>query len=499
MITLFVSLQGLSPMHEATEGELLQQFVPKSDKTYLLHCDACLLTCSLNSTHNLLGCAVCDARAIDFAARLPVETLRLRKEMFPASYPGVMPANLEELLRTEFEGVNIGRGVASSAISTLREYELDPRQAHRNLVELHLRNAIGALRNYREVLDRIAPDRVIVFNGRHSELWPLLELCRQRNITFYTHERGGSDQLYQLFENSLPHSIRTRQRLMQELWDAAPPEERVRAATEWYEIKRLGKNRDDRSYLQHQRSGELPEGWDPDRHNIAIFVSSEDEMQAIKEWITPLYRQQNEVVTRLLADLRGRTDVHVYIRMHPNLGAVDNRQTRELYALEQDNLTLIRPREAFDTYAVMEAADVTLTFASSAGVEATYWRTASVLYGRAFYEGEDAVYEPQSYPELLDLLTTPGLPPKPRENVLRYGYFVSHFGIPYRHARVVDPRTVYLADGSKVKRFTWGALGNLLRYLPQVPDWLRTHRIVTGSRLRLTQLARLYSHLREKA
>ncbi|MCP9236756.1 hypothetical protein [Lewinella sp. JB7] len=498
MTTLFVSLQGISPMHQATEEELLQRYAKRGDRLFLLHCDACLLTCSLNSTHNLLGCAVCDARATRTAGRGGATTLKLDGSLFPAGFPDRLPADLEELLALEYEGVNIGRGVASSTISVLREYAVEPRGKHQELISLQLRNAIGALRNYQRVMDTVHPDRVIVFNGRHSELWPLLGLCRQWGIPFATHERGGSDQLYQLFENSLPHSIATRRRLMQELWEGADPRERVAAAMDWYEAKRRGQHRDDRNYLSDQRAGTLPQNWDERKHNIAIFVSSEDEMQAIKEWVTPLFRQQNEVVYRLLNDLRDAPEVHLYIRMHPNLKPVDNQQTRELYAMQQRNLTVIRPEEAFDTYAVLEAADVALCFASSAGVEATYWGTASVLYGRAFYEGEDAVYEPANYGELLHLLTTPDLPPKRRENVLRYGYFVSHFGIPYTHTRVVDTKTAYV-HGEKIRRLTPAALRNLLRYLPQIPRWLRTHRIVTGRKLRITEIGKLYSHLREKA
>ncbi|MBB4080202.1 hypothetical protein GGR28_002832 [Lewinella aquimaris] len=498
MSTLFVSLQGISPMHQATEAELMHAHAERGDRLYLLHCNACLLTCSLNSTHNILGCAVCDARATYSASRVGATALQLDTSLFPERYSGQMPSDFDELMEVEYEGVNIGRGAASSTVSILRDYAVEPTGKHRELVELQLRNAIGALRNYQQVFAAVKPERVIVFNGRHSELWPLLGLCRQQQIPFATHERGGSDQLYQLFEDSLPHSIATRQRLMRELWESTDEARARAAATDWYEAKRRGQNRDDRSYLDHQQAGTLPAQWDADKHNIAIFVSSEDEMQAIKEWVTPLFRQQNEVILRLLADLRDRTDIHLYIRMHPNLRPVDNQQTRELYGMEQANLTVIGPGEAFDTYAVLEVADVALSFASSVGVEATFWGTASVLYGRAFYEGEDAVYEPRNYSELLELLTTPALPAKSRENVLRYGYFVSHFGIPYTFARIVDTKTAFI-DGRQIRRLTPRALLNLLRYLPQLPRWLRTHRTITGRGLRLSELGKLYSHLREKS
>lgn len=499
MTTLFLSLQGLSPMHQATEAELMRRRIERGDEVHVLHCMSCLSTCNLNSTHNLLGCAICQQRAWSLSREvLPEERHhRLRREGDPPELID-MPRSLEELLDYTYQEVNIGRGAASSIISTLRDYALDLEGAHRSLLALHLRTAAQALRNYRRVLDEVKPDEVILFNGRHSELWPMLELCRVRNIDFVCHERGGSEQLFQEFRNSLPHSIATRRQIMDALWKDVPEDVRTAATHKFYQAKRGGSSTDDRSYLQLQKEGLLPHGFDEDRHNIVIFNSSEDEMQAIGEWHSPLFRQQNDVISALAERLRGRDGVHIYIRMHPNLRVVDNRQTRELYALQQNNLTLLRPEDPVSTYALLEAADVTLSFASTAGIEATYWGTASVLYGRAFYEKQDAVYEPDSFEALVQTLTTPDLPPKPRENALKYGYFMSHFGEPYRFATVCSTKKASVG-GHQLRRITPLTLKFLVRFLPQLLRWWRTHRIVTGRRLRLSEIAKLHSHLREKA
>ena len=269
-------------------------------------------------------------------------------------------------------------------------------------------------------------------------------------------------------------------------------------ATDWYERKRRGTATDDRSYLGGMTEGILPDGFDTAKHNIVVFNSSEDEMQAIAEWQTPLFANQNEVIVNLLAALKERPDVHIYVRMHPNLSVVDNTQTRELYALAQANLTILLPTDAVDTYTLCDRADVVLTFASTIGIEATYWGTASVLYGRAFYEGEGAVYHPDTFAELCRMLTAPNLPPCTRDRALKYGLFVSTYGKPYTYARIEGPKTAYV-DGKKLRRFSRRALRLLLSYLPQLPRWLRTHRVVTGRRLRLRELGKLYSHLREKA
>ena len=499
--TLVLSLQSLSPMFAAVEVEVISRELAEGREVHLLTCGERLPTCSLNPTHNLLGCATCQHRSVHFAERAGVPRTnfhRLDPRLFPSRFTGVMPANLTELLELEHNGFNIGRGAASSSITILREYNVDPQGEHRELVELELRTSIGALLNYEKILDQLQPERVYLFNGRHSELFPMVDLCRQRGIWFACEERGANDQRYHLFKNNLPHSIKSRRETMEELWAAADATQKAAKASDWYERKRKGVAKDDRSYIDGQEQGALPVNWKANRHNIVVFNSSEDEMKTIREWDTDLFDNQNDVILGVAESLREREDIHLYVRMHPNLAVVDNQQTQQLYSLAQKNVTVIGPREKIDSYHLSEAADVILTFASTIGIEATYWGTASVLYGRALYEDMGATYEPKSFAELLQNLMQRGLPPKPRENTFIYGYFVSHYGEAFQFAEVRTPADVTLL-GEPVRRMTLPAFLKFLGYLPQIGRWRRTHKIITGSQLKLSQLTKLYSHLREKA
>ncbi len=500
MKVLYVSLQSLSPLYQATETELISNSLAAGEEVWVLTCPGALSTCMFNPTHNLIGCALCSHRSNKWALRAGVperQLLKIDRSCFPPPSDVELPASDDAFLGLEYEGINVGRGAASSTISILREYALDYGGKHRGLIQLEVSNAIGCLRNYLRVIGSLAPDRVVVFNGRHSEMWPLLSLCESRGIDYVTYERGSANERYQLFRNSLPHSIKTRRGLMNKLWAETPVEQRTAEATEWFESKRRGTNKDDKNYLGGQSVGALPDNYDADKRNFVVFNSSEDEMQVISEWKTPLYRQQNEVVARLLSTLGSDDNIHVYIRMHPNLKGIDNQQTRELYAMSAANLTLLHPEDPVDTYALVEAADVVLTFASTVGVEATFWGTPSILYGRSFYEGDDAVYQPTSFGALVELIRDGELAPKPKANVLKYGYFISHFGAPYAGAEVRSIKDVRI-NGRRVRRLSVGALRKLAGLLPQLPRWLRTHRVVTGNRLRLRELGKLYSHLTQE-
>ena len=497
--TLFFSNQALSPMHQAAESELIRLRLDAGHDVHVLHCEAALRTCALNQTHNLLGCATCAYRSAHLAhlAGVPTENRHtLDERLFPDRFPEPFPTTLAGLMDYHYEGVNIGRGAAASAISTVRDTALDGAGEHREMFELQLCNALGALRNFRRLLDRLQPDEVVLFNGRHAESRPLVELCEQQGLNFVCHERGGSIQLYQPFRNNLPHSIRNRRKLIQELWDSYDPARAREQAIGWYESKRVGRNTDDKSYVGDMASGKLPDHWDAKKHNIVVFNSSEDEMKSIAEWNTPLFDSQNDVIADLVTALAERPDVHLYVRMHPNLGKLDNQQTRELRALKADNFTLIPGPAPVDSYSLAEAADVVLIFASTIGVEATYWGTASILYGPSFYAGDDAVYEPRSFSELLDLLTTPGLPAKPRENTYKYGLFISRNGREYQHAEV-NAANDAMIFGERVYRTPPAALPRVLKYLAtKLKTWRSTHRTVMGRPLRLSELTKLYGRLR---
>lgn len=467
---------------------------------HVIHCEAALPSCNFNPTHNLIACATCACRATTLSDRVAdgqVVRHYLDKSLFPNNYPQPLPATLAELMALTYDGVNIGRGAASSAISLLRDYGLDVHGKHRSVVELALCTALGALLNYQRILSQVKPDEVIIFNGRHAELRPMVELCQQRKIPFICHERGGNIHLYQTFVNSLPHGIATRKRMIRQLWDEAGPEREAKAVA-WLKSKRLGTNTDDRSYVGGMELGNLPQGWDGRRHNIVVFNSSEDEMQSIAEWKTPLFDHQNEVILRLAERLRDRHDVTLYVRMHPNLATIDNQQTKELRAFQQANFRLIPGADDVDSYALSEAADAVLSFASTIGIEATYWGGNSVLYGPSFYEDEGAVYTPRSFDELVELLTRPGLPPKPKEATYRYAYFMAHNGLPYQYATIHAANDATIL-GQRVRGFPKRALTKLPGYLAQrLNRWRESHRIVTGRPLRLTEANKLYSHLKRR-
>ena len=94
------------------------------------------------------------------------------------------------------------------------------------------------------------------------------------------------------------------------------------------------------------------------------------------------------------------------------------------------NLNIILPDSPLDSYALMDACEKVISFSSTMGVEAGYWRRPCLLIGHAFYEDLGCCYRPETHDELIGLLLS-DVPPLPQEGSLKYGYYQKANGYPF--------------------------------------------------------------------
>jgi len=281
---------------------------------------------------------------------------------------------------------------------------------------------------------------------------------------------------------------------MESLWEEGDVQTNKEIATQWFNAKRAGTNKDDKNYLGKQQRNKLPQGFDPQQHNIAIFNSSEDEMKAIGEWENDVYTSQNEAISTIVAYCSQHAPhIHFYLRMHPNLGKVDNQQTKELYNLQAKNFTLIPPFDPIDSFALVEACDKSITFGSTIGIEASFWGKPSILFGKSFYDDLDCVYVPKNYEELYKVLLTSDLAPKPKENTLKYGFFINSFGTEYDRFKF-DGKYDSSFEGVKMDRVTSSTFTKLLTYVRRFSLWKKLNRIILNRSLNIKDLFLLKSH-----
>lgn len=488
---LFFSNQGLSPFHLAVELEILNNLKKdKKNEIIVLSCNAQLKGCFYNPTKNPLACALCESRSNTFHKKQGTKTTTLKNlNVIKQNTPSIN--SLEQLESLEYNGINIGKGVASSFISISRDYSVENPKHFLKIQALHIQ-AIDACNSFMEALKRYKPNEVYLFNGRFAETHVLIQLCKKNKIPYYTHEAASTGN-YLVFKNSLPHSILYRKDLMREIWEKENVAYREKVANDFYRRKRMGTFNETNKHTENQQLNTLPKTWNASKINIVLFNSSEDEMKVIDEWKHNYYTSQNQVIKKLCSAFLDQQQFHFTLRVHPNLGTVDNQQSREITNMTYRNLSIIQPRDKTDSYALIENSDLVISFGSTIGVEATYLQKPSIMFGRTFYEDENATYNPKSFDELFTFIRSK-LSPKPKESTFRYGYFMSKFGTSFSDLKYKNHNDVSFKN-EKISKWNLRLPIKAIQYTIFVKNWIELTRIFFNRAPRIGDIRKLYHQM----
>ena len=94
---------------------------------------------------------------------------------------------------------------------------------------------------------------------------------------------------------------------------------------------------------------------------IAIFISSQDEFEAIEGWENPYYDTQTEAIEAIInSDVD--PEIRFYLRIHPSLKGLKNTQIKELNELKSANLFTIPADSKIDSYELMAACEKNYNF-----------------------------------------------------------------------------------------------------------------------------------------
>lgn len=464
MKVLYYAPVGLTSKQIGLTTEVLEEHIGNEVDLKVIRCRAQLRNCYFNRAHNIFACASCQSR-IDAMHKMAnvrsssVVDFQRRNE--DAKFQELPFFNsLEELKSFVWKNVNVGKGVASSIISHMRDYEINSSK-YGLIIENELRKAIDVTEFFLDLIEDWKPDIIYLFNGRFSEVYPLLEIAQQKEIKFYSIEAGAGTN-YNLFEDCLPHSIIGRTKIINKLWDNADKKKRIAKAKEFYESKKRGVETYEKSYIGLQDQASLPENFDPKKRNVAIFNSSEDEIKTIDEWVHDLYSSQNDAIARLCTSLASDDNIHIYLRVHPNLMHVDNQQVQEIKKMNFPNLTIISADSKISSYNLMDNCDITMTFGSTIGAEATYWGKISVLFGKSYYINTNCCHQPKSMEELVSIIRDETLAPLSSDLALPYAYFLTMYGEKTKHFKMETEGTVTYKN-EKIKT----AYLNSVKYLFQ--------------------------------
>jgi Capsule polysaccharide biosynthesis protein len=431
---LIVSPYATVAPHFETELEIAERHFAANDEVTWLACTGALPNCDFNTSGSQNKCEECLLRrnhGYSMLSRRP-QLLALR-DCQPVDPEFSRIRNVEELKAYSFEGFDIGYAVLSSLVSAIRDPEPNLVE-HRDLLDAFFQSAMSVFLTVRQFLETHPVDRVYVFNGRFATLRAVLRAAQQCDVDCQVHERGATLNKFELYDNHLPHDIDAIYRMINSSWNDESVDIQTKSdvGAKWFHDRRSRVETNWVSFTKIQQERQLPPDFDSKRRNIAIFPSSDDEFVAIGDsWRHTLYPTQVEGIKRICSELlRRNSEIHVYVRMHPNMISVENRAKQEMLRLSFPNLTVLAPEDTVDTYALLDSVEKVVTFGSSIGIEACYWQKNSILLGPCFYQDLAGPRRPRTHDEVITAILED--PTEISEiGALQYGYWMASHGIDF--------------------------------------------------------------------
>lgn len=415
--------------HYVTELNLIEQEFAAGADVYMLYCDAALRACECNRKHELPHCARCIG-----IRQEGIHRLSRSPRLLPLIDPNLqIPPDLKlrfsglgQLQSYCYEGFDLGQAAFSSLVDATETTQPDLRKNSRLLRSILL-DGWRVWATAKHHLQSHQFSRVYVFNGRYSSTRPWIRACQNKQVPFIVHERSFDPERTYLFENKLPHDPTHYAERVETFWEQHGKSNNsvLEAAHDFFQERPKGKLSGWRPFLSQSRPEAIPEAWDPAKINIAIYSTTEREYASVRE-ATPkgIYSSQIEAFADIIRRANTlSTDMHFYLRLHPNSRVDRYEWWNERVFRSLPNLTIIEPESNISSYALLNLCDKVLTYRSTMGLEATYWGKPAIVLTWAFYGKIGAVYEPSSRAEAARLVVSP-LQPKPQENALKFAGFM---------------------------------------------------------------------------
>jgi hypothetical protein len=432
----FVNFHNLWSVHHETELEIMASYENIDSEIYKFQCSKIVGRCDLNRSGEKVLCEKCELKNY-FGLTMINKNIKII-DIVPEAVDFVLPqfSTISELKQIKVDGFDVGYAVLSSILSETRDPYYDIVD-NMQVVTERLRNAINMYYYFCKEFQLILPDLVYIFNGRFSYERAALRACEKYNIPYITHDRGSSKNKYMVFENSLPHDRNKFIYRMNFAWenDDVPYQKKIDVAHSFYTKKRQSIEFGWISFTKNQDPSLLPNYWRGDKHNIVIFLSSEDEFLAIgDQWEFKLFKNQIEGLEFVLSNYSRDKfkDYFFTIRIHPNSASLFD-FIKCINEFASDNIEIILPESKVSSYKLLESADKVVSFGSTMGIEAAYSNKVSINLGVSFYDGLSVTYNPQTKQETIDLIYNDHLIPLKNDlNILKYGYYSATFGLDYK-------------------------------------------------------------------
>lgn len=442
MKVLFFSSHILWPSHYETELEIITDLAAEGHEIIQVYCNAQLPNCDLNPFMELGKCNHCLAKQ-----KNGYELLKGNVKQIPlleiSEHDKKKVANIQtnytslaDLKHLKIGSFELGMGIINSLVAITRDPNPSMIQ-YAPTLKNYIIGSAGLYYSFLKMIEIHKPDRVYIFSGRFTHTQAVFSACKEANTDCYIHERGSNLFKYSITPNSTITDLDFNFKAILSAWENSEENERLSLGNLFYENRRKGIIQNWYSYTKEHVS-QFPENWDPNKRNILILHSSDDELStAWNNDSDNLFTDQISGIRAIADNFNQQDKIHFYLRIHPNFKSVNSPRKDELYSLKNDCLTIIPAESNISTYLLIDSCEKSISFGSTAGVEATIWNKPSILIGNSFYKGLGSTYEPTNPEELYSMIES-NLAPLSKEGALKYGFYMETFGIPFKYFKSID-------------------------------------------------------------
>ena len=143
--------------------------------------------------------------------------------------------------------------------------------------------------------------------------------------------------------------------------------------------------------------------WKKKKYRIVFYTTNEDEHESIKDQLTNVVWQSQEVaLKKLIRCLSLLKNFELYIRVHP---VSDKRKSlndqNKWQKFENGKNIFVVPYDGkINSYELLDTANLVVTYGGNIGIEAVYWGKNVITLRNAIYSKGKLIFEPKNFNEL---------------------------------------------------------------------------------------------------
>lgn len=227
---------------------------------------------------------------------------------------------------------------------------------------------------------------VVVYNGRFLHDRAASAAAEFAGIPVLYYDAGGIDTDFDVTD-AVTHDWSDLQRRMLAMYEKWPAPQRDEIGSSWFEERRQHIAPNNALFVEAQRLGETIDVANATRV-VVYFSSSGDEIAELElDWST-FFGTQEQTLQLLADECRRQPGTTLVVRSHPHMRMKPKQDLVEwMQAVERAAPDIhLDPYSTVDSYALMEQADVVVTYGSTTGVEAAYAGRPVIVMGPSAYD-----------------------------------------------------------------------------------------------------------------